>query len=162
MAANKISQSEFSIMQVLWSQNQATSQEVINLLSESSDLQSHTIQGMLSRMVRKGIVGVRKHGRYNIYFPTITEEDRLRAAPIDPTNHICSRKIGKRIVEMIENNSLSFTDLAAIQNALTAKQPFAVEEVMCNCPPGTCTCKNCNCKREKRQFTQTPSNIYTD
>ena len=127
-------------MQVLWSQNQATSQEIITILSDSADWQPNTIQAMLSRLVRKGVVGIRKRGRYNVYFPTIAEEDRNRQH-VEATGHLCSRKVGKRI-----------------QNALEAKKHFAVEEVICDCPPGTCTCKNCNCKREERKFVATPTN----
>src|SRR5699024_7696724 len=98
MTSNKISQAEFTIMQVLWSQNQATSQEVISILSNSTEWQPNTIQVMLSRLVRKGVVGVRKRGRYNVYFPTIAEGDRSRNQP-DIAGHICARKVGNRIVE---------------------------------------------------------------
>ena len=157
MASNKISQAEFTIMQVLWSQNQATSQEVIAILEEAGEWQPSTIQVMLSRLVRKGAVGVRKRGRYNVYFPTITEGDRSRTKP-NPSQHICSRKVGNHIAELIQNHPLSFEDLANIQKALTEKEAFAVEEVMCDCPPGTCTCKNCNCKKENRKYAVTPAN----
>ena len=157
MTSTTISQAEFTIMQVLWSQNQATSQEVISILSDSSELQPNTIQVMLSRLVRKGAVGVRKRGRYNVYFPTIAEGDRARTKP-NPSQHICSRKVGNYIAEMIQKNPLSLEDIANIQKALTAKEAFAVEEVMCDCPPGTCTCKNCNCKKEDRKYAVTPAN----
>ncbi len=158
MTANKITPTEYTIMQVLWSQNQATSQEVIALLNDSTDWQPNTIQVMLSRLVRKGVVGVRKRGRYNVYFPTIAEGDRSRNQ-IASSEHICARKVGSRIVEMIQNNTLSFDDLTRIQEALTAKEAFAVEEVLCNCPPGKCTCKNCNCRKEDRKFASTPLNM---
>ena len=158
MTANKITPTEYTIMQVLWSQNQATSQEVIALLNDSTDWQPNTIQVMLSRLVRKGVVGVRKRGRYNVYFPTIAEGDRSRNQIVS-SEHICARKVGSRIVEMIQNNTLSFDDLTRIQEALTAKETFAVEEVLCNCPPGKCTCKNCNCRKEDRKFASTPLNM---
>lgn len=161
MTSNKISQTEFTIMQVLWSQNQATSQEVISILSKSTDWKANTIQVMLSRLVRKGVVGVRKRGRYNVYFPTISEGDRSRNQ-VENADHICARKIGKRIVEMIQDNALSFEDLENIQMALNAKEAFAVAEVLCNCPPGKCTCKNCNCRKEDRKFTSTPANSTSD
>lgn len=157
MATNKISQAEFTLMQVLWSQNQATSQEVVAILSESTDWQPNTIQVMLSRLVRKGVVGIRKRGRFNVYFPTIAEEDR-NLKQVETTGHLCARKTGQRIIEMIQNRILSFEDIANIQKALEEKQEFAVEEVMCDCPPGTCTCKNCNCKKEERKFAATPTN----
>lgn len=158
MTAHKISPTEYTIMQVLWSQNQATSQEVISLLDQSTDWQPNTIQVMLSRLVRKGVVGVRKRGRYNVYFPTIAEGDKSRNQ-IATAEHICARKVGNHIVELIQNSTLSFNDLSNIQNALTAKEAFAVEEVLCNCPPGTCTCKNCNCRKEARKFASTPTNM---
>ena len=157
MASNKISQAEYTIMQLLCSQNQATSQEVITILGDSTDWQPNTIQVMLSRLVRKGAVGIRKRGRFNVYFPTIAEEDRTRKQ-VEASGHLCSRKVGKRIVEMIENRVLSFEDIEMIQQALLAKKDFAVEEVICDCPPGTCTCKNCNCKKEERKFAATPTN----
>ncbi|UNM97142.1 BlaI/MecI/CopY family transcriptional regulator [Ignatzschineria rhizosphaerae] len=161
MASNKISQSEFTIMQVLWSQNQATSQEVIAILGESTEWQPNTIQVMLSRLVRKGVVGVRKRGRYNVYFPTIAEGDRSRNHP-EISGHICSRKVGSHIVEMIQNRVLSLEDIANIRQALELKQDFAVDEVICDCPPGTCTCKNCNCKKEDRKFAVTPTNTQVE
>ena len=161
MTSNKISQAEYTIMQVLWSQNQATSQEVISILSDSTEWQPNTIKVMLSRLVRKGVVGVRKRARYNVYFPTIAEGDRSRNQP-DIAGHICARKVGNRIVEMIQHHTLSFEDLENIRQALIAKDDFAVEEVMCDCPPGTCTCKNCNCKKEDRKFAVTPANTQSE
>ncbi|PWD88072.1 CopY/TcrY family copper transport repressor [Ignatzschineria cameli] len=161
MTKNKISPAEYSIMQVLWSQNQATSQEMITILSKSTDWKPNTIQVMLSRLVSKGVVGIRKRGRYNVYFPTIAEGERSRHIG-ENAGHICARKIGSRIVEMIENRVLSFEDIAKIEKALEAKKAFAVEEVMCDCPPGTCTCKNCNCKREDRKFALTPANSQVE
>lgn len=161
MTKNKISPAEYTIMQVLWSQNQATSQEMITILSKSTDWKPNTIQVMLSRLVSKGVVGIRKRGRYNVYFPTIAEGDRSRNIG-ESSTHICARKVGSRIVEMIENRILSFDDIAKIEKALEAKKAFAVEEVMCDCPPGTCTCKNCNCRREDRKYALTPANSQVE
>lgn len=157
MSLNKISPAEYTVMQVLWAQNQATSREVITILSKSTDWKPNTIQVMLSRLVNKGVVGIRKRGRYNVYFPTIAEGDRSRNIG-ESSGHICARKTGSRIIEMIENRVLSYEDIANIEKALQAKKAYAVEEVLCDCPPGTCTCKNCNCKKENRKFALTPTN----
>lgn len=162
MESNKITPSELTIMQVLWAQNQATSQEVIAILSQSTDWKPNTIQIMLSRLVRKGVVGTRKRGRFNVYFPTIAEGDRSRHNIEANSGHLCARKTGQKIIEMIENRILSFEDITKIRQALDHKEAFAVDEVLCDCPPGTCTCKNCNCKKADRKYALTPANSAVD
>ncbi|GFZ32619.1 transcriptional regulator [Clostridium zeae] len=70
----KITESEWLIMKVLWKKHPLTSTEVIDSLKEDSTWSTTTIHTFISRLVKKGAVGVIKESKVYKYYPIILEE----------------------------------------------------------------------------------------
>lgn len=135
-----ISDAEWKVMRTLWTNPNITSHELIRLLSLSTNWKAPTIKTLLGRLVKKDLVRATKTASKFTYRTTIEESDTIREAGEKFLTHICRKKVGKTIVDLIKSSELSFEDIEEIQQAITEKKAEAVEEVMCHCEPGQCHC----------------------
>ncbi|MFT5873805.1 MAG: BlaI family penicillinase repressor [Clostridium sp.] len=70
----KITEAEWLIMKTLWENKTLTSPEIIESLKDDSTWRPTTIQTFLSRLVKKGAVGVIKESKSYRYYPIVLEE----------------------------------------------------------------------------------------
>ena len=70
----KITEAEWLIMKTLWVNETLTSPEIIEMLKTDSSWRPTTIQTLLSRLVKKGAVGVIKETKSYRYYPIVIEE----------------------------------------------------------------------------------------
>ena len=138
---NKISDSEWEIMRVVWTKGKVTSQEVIDALGDKLDWKPATIKSLLNRLVKKEALATEQFGKKYIYSPIISEEASVKSATESLFMHICSTKIGSTIAELIDEATLTHEDVALIQAAIEKKTADAVDVIECDCIPGQCECK---------------------
>ncbi|MEO1770166.1 CopY/TcrY family copper transport repressor [Candidatus Enterococcus ferrettii] len=136
----KISDSEWEIMRVVWTLQSATAQEIIEVLGESKDWKPATIKTLLGRLVKKEALRTEQEGKKYIYHPNVSEAETVQSATENLFSHICAKRIGHTIGELIEQADLTEKDIAFIQQQLADKQPVA--SIQCNCIPGQCECKH--------------------
>lgn len=136
----KISDSEWEVMRVLWTLGQSDAQEINELLSGQMGWKLATVKTLLGRLVKKQVVATEQSGKKFIYRPTVTEDATVRSATENLFAHICAKKIGSTLADLIAESDLTEADMALIQTALADKKPVA--EIQCNCIPGQCECKH--------------------
>jgi CopY/TcrY family copper transport repressor len=135
----KISDSEWEIMRVIWTLGKSDAQEVTKLLSESMDWKAATVKTLLGRLVKKGVLRTESYGKKFIYHPIVSEDATIRSATENLFSHICAKKVGQTLTEMIYESELTSEDIAMLEAALAQKEPVA--SIACNCIPGQCQCK---------------------
>ncbi|MGY3776716.1 CopY/TcrY family copper transport repressor [Helcococcus sueciensis] len=135
-----ITDAEWEVMRVVWSNDRVTSKKVISILQEKMDWTQSTIKTILGRLVEKGVLNTKKEGRKFIYTANIEEKEAVRDYAEDIFNRICNKKVGNVIGSIIEDYVLSFDDIDRLEKILEMKKSSAVEEVDCNCPEGQCQC----------------------
>lgn len=136
----KISDSEWEVMRVLWTLGQSDAQEINRLLSDEMGWKLATVKTLLGRLVKKEVVATEQSGKKFIYRPTVSEAETVRSATENLFSHICAKRIGGTIADLITESELTAADIEKIQQALSEKQPVA--EISCNCIPGQCECKH--------------------
>lgn len=136
----KISDSEWEVLRVIWTQKEATAQQIIDILSASKDWKPATVKTLLGRLAKKEAVRTRQEGKKFIYYPKATEADTVRSATENLFSHICARHIGRTIGELIQQAELTSEDIQFIQDRLDEKE--AAENIECNCIPGQCECSS--------------------
>lgn len=134
----KISDSEWEILRVIWTQEQATAQQISDVLSSSKGWKPATVKTLLGRLVKKEAVWTEQAGKKFIYHPKVTETDTVRSATENLFSHICAKQIGHTIGELIQQAELTQEDIDLIREQLDQKQPAA--SIACNCIPGQCEC----------------------
>ncbi|WP_247937039.1 CopY/TcrY family copper transport repressor [Streptococcus anginosus] len=135
-----ITDAEWEVMRVVWSNDRVTSKKVISVLQEKMDWTQSTIKTILGRLVEKGVLNTEHEGRKFIYTANIEETEAVRDYAEDIFNRICNKKVGNVIGSIIKDHVLSFDDINRLEKILEMKKSFAVEEVDCNCPEGQCKC----------------------
>lgn len=90
----KISDSEWKVMKVLWDDSPLPSSEIIKRLSPYTVWKPKTIHTLITRLVKKNIVGVKKEPSRYLYFPLITKDD-------------CRLKETESFLEKVYNGSVS-------------------------------------------------------
>ncbi|PYZ93017.1 CopY/TcrY family copper transport repressor [Salipaludibacillus keqinensis] len=138
----KITESEWEIMRVVWTFNKVTSKEIIEVLQEKKAWKPATTKTFIGRLVKKGMLNTEPHGKRYLYSATVSEDETVKNVTNEFFDNICSKDVGKTIAEMISTSTLSFDDIALIEEVLEKKKKTAVEQVKCNCLKGQCQCKN--------------------
>ena len=112
-----ISEAEWEVMRVVWSNNQVTSKLVIEILKE-------------------------KIGNKFLYSAKYLENDCLEVLTRNFIRKFCSKKTKNIIKYAIEENNLSKSDIDEVIQLLQKKRKSAKEVTPCNCIKGQCTCGN--------------------
>lgn len=136
----KISDSEWEVMRVIWTLNQTTAQEITQILADSMDWKAATVKTLLGRLVKKEVVWTQQEGKKFIYHPAVSEMETVRSATENLFSHICAKKVGETIADLVEEATLTQADIDKIMEQLQQKEP--VVTIACNCIPGQCTCKS--------------------
>ena len=135
-----ITDAEWEVMRVVWTNTQVTSKEVISTLEEKLDWKQATTKTLLGRLVEKGALNTEQEGRKYIYSANIEEKEAIRSFTNHIFDRICRKKVGNVIGSIIKDHTLSFDDIQRLEEILEMKKAFAVEEVDCQCAEGQCYC----------------------
>lgn len=140
----KISDAEWEVMRVVWTLGETTSPEIILILQEKMGWKPPTIKTLIGRLVKKEVLSTENFGKKYIYRPLVSEEDTVKSATESLFAHICAKKIGSTITDLIDEAELTHDDIAMIMKELEAKKATAVDNIACNCVPDQCECANHN------------------
>lgn len=139
---NKITDAEWEVMRVVWTNKQVTSRAIVSVLEDKMNWKQATIKTLIGRLVDKGFLETEPMGNKFLYSARVSEEESVRDVTENMLAHVCSRKVGSTIAELINQALLSHSDVKMLEEVLAKKKVTAVDHVACNCTPGQCTCKN--------------------
>lgn len=140
METETITNAEWEIMRVVWTQGTTTSSEVVALLEDKLAWKASTVKTLLNRLVEKKFLATEKSGNKFIYRALVSESDSTSALSHEVAEKICARKIPELINELIAENALTSTDIETLIAELQEKRKTAVESIACNCVPADCHC----------------------
>lgn len=135
----KISDSEWEVMRVIWTLGQANAQQITQILADSMDWKVATVKTLLGRLVKKEALWTEQEGKKFIYHPAVSEMETVRSATENLFSHICAKRVGATIADLVEEATLTQEDIQQIMKQLNKKE--LVETIECNCIPGQCECK---------------------
>ncbi len=130
----QISNAEWQVMRIIWTQGQTTSKEITQLLQEQWHWTASTVKTLLKRLVEKQYVTTEKNGKHFLYSAKVTEDESVQALSREVSEKICTKKMPHVIMELIAGSDLSAQDISQLQALLQNKQPVAA--VTCHCLPG--------------------------
>lgn len=135
-----ITDAEWEVMRVIWTNQPVTSKYIIAVLEEKMDWKAATIKTLIGRLVEKGAVAAEPDGKRYLYSALVSEEKSNYERAESVFTDICNKKVGSTLAALLENATLSHEDVALLEEALRRKKAEAVEEVPCNCAEGQCDC----------------------
>ena len=110
-----ISESEWEVMKVIWSEHPITSGEVVKSLEDSTLWKPRTIKTLLNRLVDKGAVGREGKGKDYRYFPLIEKAVLVKAESQSFLKRVFGGSLKPMIATMVETEDLSPEDIEEIK-----------------------------------------------
>ncbi len=105
-----ISSAEWEVMRVLWAKGQATSSEIIAILSKKLDWSASTVKTLLGRLADKGYLTSQRQGRGFIYQASLGEDEANFQALEAVFDKICLTKHSDLLGQLIEYLTVSVKD----------------------------------------------------
>lgn len=141
---SKITDAEWEVMRIVWTNNKATSKEISQVLEKKKGWKSATTKTLIGRLVKKGMLNTETQGNRYLYTASVNEDESIKGVTTELFELICNKEVGKTITELISKATLSHNDIAMLEEVIKMKKKDAVEEVECKCVPGQCHCQDHN------------------
>lgn len=133
-----IAESEWAVMRALWTLGAATSNELIQIMTEKKNWSSSTTKTIITRLHQKGLIADNGEARNRQYRPVITEVATMTTQLTALMHDMCAMKLGGSLNEAVQAVELSQADIQALIETLTTKLATAPTTVMCDCLPADC------------------------
>jgi len=117
----RISESEWQVMRVLWSQAPATANVVVAALADSTTWKPKTIKTLINRLVKKGALGFEKQGRAYLYHPLVDEADCVRAESRSFLSRVYGGALLPMLAHFIEEENLSPEEIEELRRILAER-----------------------------------------
>ena len=122
-----LSDGEWTLMEVLWSEAPKTITQMTAELAKSTGWSKHTIISMLGRMEKKGAVRYEAGERAKLYYPAV-ERSQIAAEKTESfLEKIYSGSLGLLVNTMVAEKALSKEDIDELYGILKK----AEEEIKC-------------------------------
>jgi BlaI family penicillinase repressor len=121
-ALPRISESEWLVMRVLWSEGPLTSNEIVEELTEQTEWKPKTIKTLINRLMKKGAIEHTKKGRKYIYKAAVSEKVCVTTERRSFVQRVYGGTMKPMLAAFIEDAELSQEDITELKNILEQKE----------------------------------------
>lgn len=118
----QISEAEYEVMKVVWKYEPISTPEVVEKLSKVRDWKPNTIQTMLTRLVKKKALQVRKNGRVFIYTSLVEKHEYIEQKSKSFFKQFFGGTLNSMVLNFIENDQLSSEDISELKKILSMRE----------------------------------------
>jgi BlaI family transcriptional regulator, penicillinase repressor len=115
----RISDTEWEVMNVLWSRSPLSADHVIRIL-QAADPSWHerTVKTLLNRLIKKKALGYRKEGRAYLYRPLVSKGDCVSAVSESFLTRVFGGSLQPMIAHFAESRELSADEIAELKRLI--------------------------------------------
>ena len=117
-----IHETEWDLLEVLWSKERATAREVGEALAKKRGWAVSTVKTLLDRMVQKELVAARQVGNVWEYTPAVRPVEARRSAWTELVGKAFGGAVAPALHFLAKDAKLSKKDLAALRALLDEKE----------------------------------------
>jgi len=116
---SRISETEWEVMNVLWSKAPCAASEIIDTL-QKADASWHprTVKAFLNRLVKKRALGFSKQGRAYLYRPLVRREECVDAASESFLDRVFGGSLRPMLAHFVEREKLSPEEIDELRRLL--------------------------------------------
>lgn len=118
----QISDAEFDVMNIIWKYAPINTNDIVERLSENKEWSPKTIQTMLIRLEKKGVIAHEKDSRMFVYYPLIKKEAYLEAAGKKICKSLFDGAVDQMVVSLLNQHDLTTKEINDLQAILDAKR----------------------------------------
>ncbi|QQV78514.1 BlaI/MecI/CopY family transcriptional regulator [Sphingomonas aliaeris] len=116
--AERISDAEHTVMEVLWDESPLTAQDVAERIPSTRDWSANTVKTLLGRLLAKNIIAHEEEGRRYLYRPLVARGDYVAGESRKLMDRLFGGKLTPLVAHLAERDELTATDIAEIEALL--------------------------------------------
>ncbi len=116
-----ISESEWTVMKIIWSEPPKTLQDILGSLKHTG-WSTTTIQTYLARLVKKGALATERQGKRYLYYPAVSEKDCQLAESRTFLNRIYDGSLSQMVKGFVKSGSLSQEEWEELKNLIASQE----------------------------------------
>ncbi len=113
-----ISNAEFEIMDVLWTDSPLAAADVAERVVNKTDWSSKTVKTLLARLVDKGALAFRRKGRRYLYRPLITRAEYAKGETETLANKLFGGRAAPLIAHLADARGLTADDIDELETII--------------------------------------------
>jgi len=118
--AERISDAEHAVMEVLWDASPLTAQEVAERVDPARDWSANTVKTLLGRLLAKAAVAYQEDGRRYLYRPVVERGDYVAGESRRLIDRLFGGRLTPLVAHLAERDDLTADDIAEIETLLKA------------------------------------------
>lgn len=117
--AERISEAELAVMEVLWSaEAPLTASEVAQRIESGRDWSDRTVKTMLARLLAKGVLAHEEDGRRYLYRPVVARERYVARESRRLVDRLFGGRAAPLVAHLAQGEGLSQDDIAELEALL--------------------------------------------
>jgi BlaI family transcriptional regulator, penicillinase repressor len=121
--AERISEAEHAVMEVLWEEQPLTAAEVAERAGPKRGWSVHTVKTLLSRLLAKGAITHEAEGRRFLYRPAIERDSYVGRESEKLVDRLFGGRVTPLIAHLAERRQLSAQDIEELEALLKELKP---------------------------------------
>lgn len=117
----QISEAEYEVMKIVWKYAPVSTNEITEKLLQTTSWSPKTIQTLIKRLVKKGVLTYEKQSRMFVYTPTVKEKEYVGQESNSFLKRYYDGDITAMVSAYIGNDKLSESELDTLRNLLSQK-----------------------------------------
>ena len=118
--AERISDAEHAVMEVLWDESPLTAQDVAERVDPDRGWSANTVKTLLGRLLAKKAITHEEDGRRYLYRPAVQRGDYVAGESRRLIDRLFGGKLTPLVAHLAERDELSAQDIAEIETLLKA------------------------------------------
>lgn len=115
----QISEAELEVMKILWELGQATSSQIIDRLTETSEWKPKTIQTLISRLVAKGAIKPESTDcKAFLYLPLVGEDEFRALASKSFLQKVFDGSLNLMVASFIKEDKMTKEEIQSLKRLL--------------------------------------------
>ena len=120
-AASKITDAEWQVMKVVWKQSPLTASAIAEYLKEETSWSPKTVQTLIGRLVKKGVLGTLKDTNPFQYYPLVSQTACRREQTESFLQKVYDGSLHMLLVNFVNDENLSPQEIRELRNLLDDK-----------------------------------------
>jgi len=119
----RISEAEYQVMKIIWSNAPVSTNNVVEKLEKKSGWSPKTIQTLLARLVKKGVLDYRKDSRVFVYTPLVKKGEYLQKESDSFLRRFYDGALNSMVINFLKQDRLSEDDINELKKILAEQPP---------------------------------------
>ncbi|MFN3432941.1 MAG: BlaI/MecI/CopY family transcriptional regulator [Sphingomonas sp.] len=116
--AERISDAEHAVMEVLWDDAPLTAQDVAERVDPARGWSANTVKTLLGRLLAKSAIAHQEDGRRYLYRPLVARDDYVSGESKRLIDRLFGGKLTPLVAHLAERDQLTADDIAEIEALL--------------------------------------------